>query len=178
MNTKECDFCREEINSEAIRCPHCHSWRFDKEPKRKKSFDISDVIMILFTLFMIFALYFLYTEIKKNRTTGAKSLDAFKSLQITETQIKPFLTGEYKYIAVFGQIKNNCCYWWRDVYFHVDIKNNNGEIINVISTRTDLVIPPHETTTFKVIGRQIGEIVDNHTCSVTIRWAWKESQIR
>ena len=62
---KECDWCRELIRIDAVKCPHCHKWRKDITEDRKKHIGYCVVSMVMCLLAIL-----LFAKVWEDSSSG------------------------------------------------------------------------------------------------------------
>jgi len=162
-----CLYCREAIQPDASRCPHCASWQVrwmgaHEHPWR--GFALLAALLAAMTL-LVGVVITLDTRARAKlpqlSATEALEITAY-SFELGEDPVKPL-------VVILGELKNLSDQPYRDVYFHLELHDANGELLDAVSPRVrQLIIGPGEATSFRISVEVLAapDAVANHSLEV------------
>ena len=171
MDTVRCRFCKGEIASDAVKCPHCYGWQIRgwldmQNPKVATVFLIALLVVVAGT-----ALTAALIESRGGGSQLGPEAD-FGCLEITESSLSGCRWGETNGVVVMGQIKNGSIYRWDDICFHVDVYDSEGRLVDAFSEHDyDIVLGANSVSSFRIMKTAAGDVADYSKHNVAIRWA-------
>jgi len=178
MDKTICRYCKEEINKDAKKCPHCHGWQV------KWGLDLQNpkalIIYLLFLLFIIMpAFIVVMTNLERywrsSKTETNISETSYKVIEISTSSLDTYKCGNSKCIAISGVIENKSNSAWKDLYFHAELFNKHDQMIDNFSNHDyDIIVPANASTTFRITESAIKDLSEYSKHKVSIRWARKD----
>ncbi len=177
MENKICIYCKQEIISNAKRCPYCHSWQskwFPDSGNPKTSLITTVTVMVVAVIWLTksYQLVNSYLENKENKDHAEVAKTTCDVLEIVDTNFKIYGCDDDKCLIIFGRIKNPSNMNWFYPYFHVEMFDDEGNLVDVFSEKdTGLIIPKKSETNFKLAYRARQKPDKYVNSKITIRYA-------
>ena len=177
MDKTICRYCKEEINKDAKKCPHCHGWlvKWGLDFQNPKSIII---FLLLFFFIMMPAFIVIMTNLeeylKKSKTKPNISETSYKIIEISTSSLNTYKCGDSKCIVISGVIENKSNSAWKDLYFHAELFNKHDQMIDNFSNHDyDIIVPVNGSTTFRISGYAVKDLSEYSKHKIYIRWARK-----
>ena len=149
MSMKSCLDCKEQMNTEARKCPHCHSYqrKIDRFFGPQGFGRYSSSIVFIFLAFAIyFSGVFDYDPIYNPKSDLAITESAF---QFDESRCR---SGGQR-VSLIGTITNRTKVAYQRIVISVTYYDESNDPINVVHDEIhDLIVPPESSQKFRASG--------------------------
>ncbi len=145
VDLKTCQFCKKEIDKEAIKCPHCQEWLNKKEVSLKNPLIRTSLWMIfIVSIFIVLPKLYFAKQIQ-NIYKAPASFKADSKLFILNHR----LSENKKSFSILGEIENKENFKWESVTIVAAFKDEKG-VISSLGTGYVQNINPGSRKPFEV----------------------------
>ena len=166
---KICKACRTEIDSAAIKCPHCHAYQ--------SLLRTPEIQLALGTgLLMVVGLGVLVGVILSNRPEPfaerivpkrPEYKDYPGSIAVKNTVVKLTKVKNENKVLVLGYLTNSSNVTWRQVWLEVSCKDDSGKLTDVIDETVYCYLKPNTEEPFRILSDAVA--VEGKYVSHTVR---------
>lgn len=131
--TKECRFCREQIDARARRCPHC------RMQQTKWAFTFHPAVLAAGWLLLLLVLGFWAITVTGWLGSG-RAVQLPEQLDVVQSQMVFEDAAPDPFVAVVGIIRNTGHVAWRQVQVEVQFFDGEGHLVDTV---TDVLFNGH-----------------------------------